>query len=122
MNTARLKGHVLQPSEVVVARKCRAIELDFPPFPLKPTLFPPMTEIHGAFGAPAPARSGFVQPSRAGITMNRTATRLASEAASLNAPRPRLRVLLVEDDPADRERILRELRKSEFEISAEVAV
>ena len=54
--------------------------------------------------------------------MNRSATRLAREAVSLNAPRPGLRVLLVEDDSADRDLILRELQKSEFEVTADVAI
>ncbi|HYM05788.1 MAG TPA: ATP-binding protein [Terriglobales bacterium] len=54
--------------------------------------------------------------------MNSTATHLAREAGSLSAPRPQLRVLLVEDDPADRDLILRELQKGEFEIAADVAV
>jgi signal transduction histidine kinase len=54
--------------------------------------------------------------------MNPTATRTAREAGPSNAPRPQLRVLLVEDDPADRDLILRELQKGEFEITADVAV
>jgi signal transduction histidine kinase len=51
--------------------------------------------------------------------MNLTSTRTALEPAS--AAKPQLRVLLVEDDPADRELILRELGKGEFEIVADVA-
>jgi signal transduction histidine kinase len=51
--------------------------------------------------------------------MNSTATRTAPESAS--AAKPQLRVLLVEDDPAERDLILRELGKSEFEIVADVA-
>ena len=54
--------------------------------------------------------------------MNPTAARLARESGPANAPRPQLRVLLVEDDPADRDLILRELQKGEFEITADVAV
>ncbi len=53
--------------------------------------------------------------------MNTTATRAAHEAIASNLPRPRLRVLLVEDDPADGELILRELRDCEFEITSDVA-
>jgi signal transduction histidine kinase len=54
--------------------------------------------------------------------MNPTAARLARKAGPSKAPRPQLRVLLVEDDPADRDLILRELQKGEFEITADVAV
>ena len=53
--------------------------------------------------------------------MNTTATRAAHEATRSNVPRPCLRVLLVEDDPADRDLILRELEKGEFEIISDVA-
>ena len=51
--------------------------------------------------------------------MNMTATRTALNPAS--APKPQLRVLLVEDDPAERELILHEVGKGEFEIVADVA-
>jgi signal transduction histidine kinase len=51
--------------------------------------------------------------------MNLTATSMTIEPAS--AAKPQLRVLLVEDDPADRELTLRELGKGEFEIVADVA-
>ncbi len=54
--------------------------------------------------------------------MNPAATQLARESGPANASRPQLRVLLVEDDPADRDLILRELQKGEFEITADVAV
>jgi signal transduction histidine kinase len=53
--------------------------------------------------------------------MNPTATRTAREAEPSSAAKPRLRVLLVEDDRNDRDLILRELGKGEFEITAEVA-
>ena len=53
--------------------------------------------------------------------MNTTATRAAHEATRSNVPRPCLRVLLVEDDPADRDLILSELRKGEFEITSDAA-
>jgi signal transduction histidine kinase len=53
--------------------------------------------------------------------MNPTATQMAREAEPASAAKPRLRVLLVEDDPDDRELILHELEKSEFEITADVA-
>jgi signal transduction histidine kinase len=51
--------------------------------------------------------------------MNPTATRMVLDPS--RAPKPKLRVLLVEDDPADRDLILRELGKGEFEIAADVA-
>ncbi|MGC2182802.1 MAG: ATP-binding protein [Terriglobales bacterium] len=51
--------------------------------------------------------------------MNVTAATAAREVSSAN--RPQLRVLLVEDDPADRDLILRELGKGEFEIISDVA-
>ena len=53
--------------------------------------------------------------------MNTTATGAAHEATRSSAPRPRLRILLVEDDPSDRDLILRELRNCEFEITSDVA-
>ena len=53
--------------------------------------------------------------------MNATAARTAREPEKSSAPRPQLRVLLVEDDPSDRDLILRELGKSEFEIISDVA-
>ena len=53
--------------------------------------------------------------------MNATATGTAREAGNSSAAKPHLRVLLVEDDPADRDLILRELGKGEFEITADVA-
>jgi len=51
--------------------------------------------------------------------MNPTATRMVLDPS--RAAKPELRVLLVEDDPADRDLILRELGKGEFEITADVA-
>jgi signal transduction histidine kinase len=51
--------------------------------------------------------------------MNPTATKTALDPS--RADKPQLRVLLVEDDPAERDLILRELRKGEFEIIADVA-
>ena len=51
--------------------------------------------------------------------MNPTATGTALGPA--RQPKPQLRVLLVEDDPADRDLILGELAKGEFEIIADVA-
>jgi signal transduction histidine kinase len=51
--------------------------------------------------------------------MNPTATRMVLDPS--RAAKPKLRVLLVEDDPADRDLILRELGKGEFEIAADVA-
>lgn len=51
--------------------------------------------------------------------MNPTATGTALEPA--RPAKPQIRVLLVEDDPADRDLILRELTKGEFEIIADVA-
>jgi signal transduction histidine kinase len=51
--------------------------------------------------------------------MNSIATRTAPEPAS--AAKPQLRVLLVEDDPAERDLFLRELGKGEYEIIADVA-
>jgi signal transduction histidine kinase len=53
--------------------------------------------------------------------MNLAAARTSLETLPSSATRPQLRVLLVEDDPADRDLILRELGKCEFEISSEVA-
>jgi len=53
--------------------------------------------------------------------MNTTATRTARETEPSHALKPRLRVLLVEDDPADRDLILSELNKGEFEIHSEAA-
>jgi len=54
--------------------------------------------------------------------MNTTATRTARETEPSHALKPRLRVLLVEDDPADRDLILSELNKGEFEIHSDAAV
>jgi len=54
--------------------------------------------------------------------MNTTATRTARETEPSHALKPRLRVLLVEDDPADRDLILSELKKGEFEIQSDAAV
>jgi CheY-like chemotaxis protein len=51
--------------------------------------------------------------------MNPTATGTALGPA--RQPKPQVRVLLVEDDPADRDLILGELAKGEFEITADVA-
>jgi signal transduction histidine kinase len=53
--------------------------------------------------------------------MSANATGLQRESEKPVSPRPSLRVLLVEDDPADRELILRQLAKDEFEISSAVA-
>jgi signal transduction histidine kinase len=52
--------------------------------------------------------------------MNLTAARTSLEALPSTAPRPQIRVLLVEDDPSDRDLILRELGKGEFEIVSDV--
>jgi len=52
--------------------------------------------------------------------MNATGIAIGREAENSSIVKPRLRVLLVEDDPADQELVLRELGKSEFEISSEV--
>ncbi len=54
--------------------------------------------------------------------MNTTATAAAHEATTSSAPRRRLRILLVEDDPSDRDLIMRELRNCEFDITSDVAV
>ena len=53
--------------------------------------------------------------------MNATGTGTAREARKSTVTKPQLRVLLVEDDPADRDLILRELGKGEFEIISDVA-
>jgi two-component system, sensor histidine kinase and response regulator len=53
--------------------------------------------------------------------MNPTAARTSLETLPSSTARPQLRVLLVEDDPADRDLILRELEKGEFEITSDVA-
>ena len=53
--------------------------------------------------------------------MNPTVTRTARKAEPDSAAKPRLRVLLVEDDLNDRDLILRELGKGEFEIISDVA-
>jgi signal transduction histidine kinase len=45
----------------------------------------------------------------------------ASPAPTSNPHRPSLRVLLVEDDPADRDLIVRELNRGEFEVTTDVA-
>jgi two-component system, chemotaxis family, sensor kinase Cph1 len=47
--------------------------------------------------------------------MNTTATGMGREAGNANAGKPRLRVLFVEDDTADRDLILRELARGEFD-------
>jgi signal transduction histidine kinase len=52
--------------------------------------------------------------------MSATATKMGREAESSSTTKAKLRVLLVEDDAADRDLILRELGKCEFEISSEV--
>lgn len=51
--------------------------------------------------------------------MNTTATRMIREGVNSAATKPQLKVLLVEDDTADRDLILRELAKGEFEIASE---
>jgi signal transduction histidine kinase len=51
--------------------------------------------------------------------MNTTATRMRSEAEDSSARKPKLHVLLVEDDSNDRDMILRELGKGEFEVTSE---
>ena len=57
----------------------------------------------------------------AGFAMSATSTATARQAANSSvATKPQLRVLLVEDDPADRDLILRELGKGEFEIIGDV--
>jgi signal transduction histidine kinase len=53
--------------------------------------------------------------------MNATAAMTARPTELSNTPRPQLRVLLVDDDPADRDLILRELGRGEFEIVSEAA-
>ncbi|HEX3353093.1 MAG TPA: ATP-binding protein [Terriglobales bacterium] len=53
--------------------------------------------------------------------MSTSATRLGREAGGSTVEKPQLRVLLVEDNPNDRDLILRELTKGEFEITSEVA-
>jgi len=53
--------------------------------------------------------------------MNPAATGTVCEAEPASTVRPPLRVLLVEDDPNDRDLILRELRKDEFGVTADVA-
>jgi CheY-like chemotaxis protein len=52
--------------------------------------------------------------------MNASATRMGQEAGRSAASKPQLHVLLVEGDSADRDLILRELAKGEFEITSEV--
>jgi signal transduction histidine kinase len=52
--------------------------------------------------------------------MSGIATGMAREADNVSAAKPFLRVLLVEDKPADRDLILRELWKGEFEIISDV--
>jgi signal transduction histidine kinase len=54
--------------------------------------------------------------------MSATATSLISEAENSPARKPRLHVVLVEDDSADQELILRELAKGNFEISSEAVL
>ncbi|MGH9503547.1 MAG: sensor histidine kinase [Terriglobales bacterium] len=54
--------------------------------------------------------------------MNPTAAQTAREVEPSTAARLEIRVLLVEDDAADRDLILRELGKSEFKITSDVAV
>ena len=53
--------------------------------------------------------------------MSTSAARMGREAGGSTAQKPQLRVLLVEDNPNDRDLILRELAKGEFEITSEVA-
>lgn len=53
--------------------------------------------------------------------MSIPATKTAREIESSTIPRPQLRVLLVHNDPADRDLILRELGKGEFEIISDRA-
>jgi signal transduction histidine kinase len=52
--------------------------------------------------------------------MSASATRMGQEAGTSVAVKPQLHVLLVEGDSADRDLILRELAKGEFEITSEV--
>ena len=52
--------------------------------------------------------------------MSETGTAMGREAQNSSTPKPQLQVLLLEDDPADRELVLRELRKAEFEIQSHV--
>jgi signal transduction histidine kinase len=52
--------------------------------------------------------------------MSASATRMGQEAGTSAAVKPQLHVLLVEGDSADRDLILRELAKGEFEITSEV--
>lgn len=53
--------------------------------------------------------------------MSTTAIKMGREAGSSSTPKAKLRVLLVEDDAADRDLILLELSKSEFDITSNVA-
>jgi signal transduction histidine kinase len=53
--------------------------------------------------------------------MSSAATSMIRESGKRVSVKPLLRVLLVEDDPVDRELVLRELAKGEFEISSAVA-
>ncbi len=52
--------------------------------------------------------------------MSTTGTRMGREAGNSGANKAKLRVLLVEDDSADLDLILRELRKSEFDVTSDV--
>ncbi len=52
--------------------------------------------------------------------MSATGTRMGEEAGKSVASKPQLHVLLLEGDSADRELILRELAKGEFEITSDV--
>jgi len=52
--------------------------------------------------------------------MSTTAARMGRDAEISSTTKTKLHILLVEDDSADRDLILRELGKSEFEISSEV--
>jgi signal transduction histidine kinase len=52
--------------------------------------------------------------------MSATGASLGRKAGNSTAPKPQLKVLLVEDDEADRELILRALAKAEFEITTAV--
>ncbi len=52
--------------------------------------------------------------------MSGIAAGMVREAENLSAAKPSLRVLLVEDNPADRDLILRELGRGEFEIIGDV--
>ena len=93
----------------------------FPALALKPSVTQPITKTHGYSASSClrrHPRSHKIR--RAEVSMSQTATRTALGPESSSTTRPLLRVLLMEDNPADRDLILRELGKDEFEIISEV--